>query len=126
MLCCPIWSYEYCVHRLSEGYDFSRYAQTNEESSEKQPSKDAEDRNHDCKTCNKVMVKEPSVFRVGGGLLLRGTCPHYGKPLFVKRTVVAIEGNGAVAGADDEFAERGAAAADVLQADISAGGGDAQ
>ncbi len=42
---------------------------------------------------NEVFVKDPSVFRVGGGLLLRGTGPLYGEPLFVKRTVVAIEGN---------------------------------
>jgi hypothetical protein len=40
-----------------------------------------------------VTVEDASIFRVGGGILLRGKCPHYAKQQFVKRTVVAIEGN---------------------------------
>jgi hypothetical protein len=41
----------------------------------------------------RVTVEDASIFRVGGGILLRGKCPHYAKQQFVKRTVVAIEGN---------------------------------
>ncbi|MBM3501193.1 MAG: hypothetical protein FJX74_21290, partial [Armatimonadetes bacterium] len=40
-----------------------------------------------------VTVEDGSLFRVGGGILLRGKCPHYAKQQFVKRTVVAVEGN---------------------------------
>ncbi|MBM4049395.1 MAG: hypothetical protein FJ279_30230, partial [Planctomycetes bacterium] len=41
-----------------------------------------------------VHVADPSVFRVGGGLLLRGKSPFYEKRMqYVKLTVVAIEGN---------------------------------
>jgi hypothetical protein len=40
-----------------------------------------------------VKVKNPGIFRVGGGLLLRGKSPHFEKQQFVKRTVTAIEGN---------------------------------
>ncbi len=42
---------------------------------------------------NRVVVKDASIFRIGGGILLRGKCPHYEKQQFVKRTVVGIEGN---------------------------------
>lgn len=40
-----------------------------------------------------VPVKDPSIFRVGGGLLLRGKSPHCDNPQFNKRTVMAIEGH---------------------------------
>jgi len=40
-----------------------------------------------------VPVKDPTIFQVGGGLLLRGTSPHTGEGQFVKRTVTAIEGH---------------------------------
>ena len=40
-----------------------------------------------------VKVKDPSIFTVGGGILLRGKSPHFDKSQFVKRTVTAIEGN---------------------------------
>jgi len=40
-----------------------------------------------------VPVKDASIFRVGGGLLLRGPSPHSGELQIVKRTVVAIEGH---------------------------------
>ena len=40
-----------------------------------------------------VPVKDASIFRVGGGLLLRGKSPHDGREQFVRRTVVAINGN---------------------------------
>ena len=40
-----------------------------------------------------VPVKDPSLFRVGGGLLLRGQSPHSGERQIVKRTVIAIEGH---------------------------------
>lgn len=40
-----------------------------------------------------VKVKDPSIFGVGGAILLRGKSPHFEKQQFVKRTVVAIEGN---------------------------------
>jgi len=42
---------------------------------------------------NRVMVKNASAFSVGGGVFIRGKCPHSGKPQFVKRTVVAVDGN---------------------------------
>lgn len=40
-----------------------------------------------------VPVRDPSIFRVGGGLLLRGDAPHGGLPQFTKHTVVAIDGH---------------------------------
>ena len=40
-----------------------------------------------------VKVRDPSIFRVGGGMLLRAKSPHYDKQQFVKSTVAAIEGN---------------------------------
>lgn len=40
-----------------------------------------------------VRVADSSIFTVGGGILLRGRCPHYDKRIFVKRTVVAIDGD---------------------------------
>ncbi len=40
-----------------------------------------------------VEVEDASIFRVGGGILLRGKSPHFDKQQFVKRTVVAIDGN---------------------------------
>jgi len=40
-----------------------------------------------------VKVRDPSIFKVGGAILLRGKCPHFEKQQFVKRTVMAIEGN---------------------------------
>jgi hypothetical protein len=40
-----------------------------------------------------VSVRDPGLFRVGGGLLLRGPSPHDGRAQFVKTTVVAIEGH---------------------------------
>ena len=40
-----------------------------------------------------VTVEDPSIFEVGGGILLRGKSPHSQKQQFVKRTVKAIEGN---------------------------------
>jgi len=40
-----------------------------------------------------VPVKDPSIFRVGGGLCLRGKSPHCDSPQYNKRTVVAIAGH---------------------------------
>ncbi|MEN6645391.1 MAG: right-handed parallel beta-helix repeat-containing protein [Armatimonadia bacterium] len=40
-----------------------------------------------------VPVADPGIFEVGGGLLLRGKCPHSGQQNFVKATVVAIQGH---------------------------------
>ena len=40
-----------------------------------------------------VKVKDPTIFKVGGGILLRGKAPHYDKQQFVKRTVTAADGN---------------------------------
>ena len=40
-----------------------------------------------------VHVADPGLFKVGGGILLRGTCPHYGKPFFLKRNVSAVHAN---------------------------------
>ncbi|MBI3923346.1 MAG: right-handed parallel beta-helix repeat-containing protein [Armatimonadetes bacterium] len=41
-----------------------------------------------------VHVKDPSIFRVGGGLLLRSKCPFYAnRMLNIKLTVTGIEGN---------------------------------
>lgn len=40
-----------------------------------------------------VKVADPSIFRVGGGLLLRARSPHYDKQQLVKSTVVAIDGD---------------------------------
>lgn len=40
-----------------------------------------------------VTVKNPGLFAVGGGILLRGKCPHYERKQYVKRTVLGIEGN---------------------------------
>ena len=42
---------------------------------------------------NRVSVKDPSIFSVGGAILLRGQCPHYDKQNLIKRTVIAIQGN---------------------------------
>lgn len=42
---------------------------------------------------DEVIVKDASIFEVGGACLLRGKSPHFDKPEFVKRTVLAIEGN---------------------------------
>ncbi len=42
---------------------------------------------------NRVSVKDPSIFSVGGGLLLRGRSPHFDRQQFVKRTVIAIQGS---------------------------------
>ena len=39
-----------------------------------------------------VTVRDPSIFAVGGGILLRGRCPHYERNQCVKRTVIAING----------------------------------
>lgn len=44
----------------------------------------------------RVLVRDPSLFTVGGGVLLRGRCPHYDRYQYVKRTVVAIDGQGLV------------------------------
>ena len=38
-----------------------------------------------------VRVKDPGIFSVGGGLLLRGKSPHFDRTLYCKRTVVAID-----------------------------------
>lgn len=40
-----------------------------------------------------VPVRDSSIFRVGGGLLLRGDAPHGGLPQFTKHTVVAVDGH---------------------------------
>ncbi len=40
-----------------------------------------------------ITVADPGPFRVGGGVALHGTCPHHGRPLFTKHTIMAIEGN---------------------------------
>lgn len=40
-----------------------------------------------------VPVEDASIFRVGGGLLLRGKSPHTGAAQNVRTTVVAIDGN---------------------------------
>jgi hypothetical protein len=40
-----------------------------------------------------VTVKDPSIFKVGGAILLRGKSPHSNKEQFVKRTVMAVEGH---------------------------------
>jgi len=40
-----------------------------------------------------VRVREPKIFRVGGGILLRGQSPHFNRVLFCKRTVVAKDGD---------------------------------
>lgn len=40
-----------------------------------------------------VRVRDPKIFRVGGGILLRGRSPHFDRVLYCKRTVVAIEGD---------------------------------
>jgi hypothetical protein len=42
---------------------------------------------------NRVAIKSASAFSIGGGVLIRGKCPHYGKPQFIKRTVVAVDDN---------------------------------
>lgn len=42
-------------------------------------------------TC--VRVRDPKIFRVGGGILLRGQSPHDSRVIFCKRTVVAIDGD---------------------------------
>ncbi|MEN6301217.1 MAG: right-handed parallel beta-helix repeat-containing protein [Armatimonadia bacterium] len=39
-----------------------------------------------------VPVADPAIFEVGGGLLLRGKCPHSGMYRCVRTTVLAIEG----------------------------------
>ena len=40
-----------------------------------------------------VRVQDPSIFSVGGALLLRGKSPHYDAVRFSKHTVVAIDGD---------------------------------
>jgi len=40
-----------------------------------------------------VRVKDPKIFRVGGGILLRGKSPHFDRMLYCKHTVVAIDGD---------------------------------
>jgi hypothetical protein len=40
-----------------------------------------------------VTVADPSPFRVGGGILIQGNCPHYGGEQIVITTVLAINGN---------------------------------
>jgi polygalacturonase len=40
-----------------------------------------------------VRVKDPGIFSVGGGILLRGKSPHLGNDQCVKRTVTGIEGD---------------------------------
>ena len=39
-----------------------------------------------------VTVRDASIFQIGGGILLRGKCPHYDKQELVKRTVTGISG----------------------------------
>jgi hypothetical protein len=42
---------------------------------------------------NRVTVSDASAFRVGGGVLLDGKCPHSGVPQVTIHTILAIEGN---------------------------------
>lgn len=42
---------------------------------------------------HEVTVKDASIFRVGGGILLHGKSPHFDKLQVVKRSVLGIDGN---------------------------------